>query len=236
VTGLPGAMAFSMLFYDLSAFVITLYARSPFHGYFALVVFHWMFYKAAFGLGPLSNLEYDLYYPLAFTVWTLAGVVFNWTFKHCSLLSRVLNKSKVTGNVAEYAVRMYASLLLLLCVALPYELIPHFSGGIVSLTLAPVACICGHFLISKFRVFQADEGGFGQSPQPPKDLSMAFFMYVFGVFFVSVIVFWLLTDFTAFWQFYTSLILGGVCLLFFVAARFLWMTPKSRAPAYDAVR
>ena len=67
-------MALTMLFYGVAAFIIAAYTRSVTVGFVIMAFFHWVFYKSVFGTGLITPFEYDIYYTLAFTLWTLLGV------------------------------------------------------------------------------------------------------------------------------------------------------------------
>jgi len=218
-------MVFSMLFYNLGAFALTAYTRSPFPGLAALVVFHWMFYKSAFGTDWVSNFNYDLYYPTAFLVWTVAGMAFYWAFGHPSLFRMI---QRGGHNPAEYAVRMVASLLIFLSVPLPFELIDHFSGGILTLLLALFAAAAAYFLLKTFNIMVAyrHKARDGDCKMPP-NVTMDFAVYMAIVYVLTCAVFWPVFTWTSFWQLYLSVIIGGFFIVFFVAAKFLWLGSQS---------
>lgn len=216
-------MAFTMLFYMLNAFIITVYTRSPFPAAAWLVIFHWMFYKSAFGTDWVSNFNYDLYYPVVHLAWTLVGMAFYWAFGHDPLLSCWMI-FRGGYNAAEYAIRVIASLLIFMAVALPFELIAHFSGGILTLLLSLFAAAAAYFLLKTFNVLitYKPKGREDDCKMPP-NVTFDFAAYMGIVFFVTCAVFWPVFTWTSFWQLYISVILAGFFFLLFVAAKFLWL-------------
>jgi len=209
-----------MLFYNLAAFVIAVYTRKPFPGMAFLVVFHWMFYKSVFGTDWVSNFNYDLYYPTAFIVWTVAGLMFCWAFGHPSLFKMI---TRGGHNSAEFAIRMMASLLIFLAVPLPFELIEHFSGGIVTLILAIVAPLIAYYLLKTFNVMMMRKKVGDSECKVPPNVTLDFAIYMGIVYFITCAVFWPVFEWTTFWQLYLSVIIGGFFILFFIAAKFLWL-------------
>lgn len=68
----------TLYFYLVAAFIIGQQARSAGVAAIAFIFYHCEFYRALFGTGWVSEIEYDVYYSLAYVLFAILGWMVSW--------------------------------------------------------------------------------------------------------------------------------------------------------------
>ena len=203
---------FSLAFYTIFSFVITVFSCSPFVSLTACMIFHWMFMYVVFGAGTLSMLDYNLYYPLIMILWTLVGTTFCWMFRHDSLL---VIKVSLENNYLQYTFRVVFAIVLMVCSTLPLELIGKWYAGLISIGLVLLSIIFTYYLLHRTNSFV-----FTNIHNKSSDQTNLFICYYGITCTLVVTMFWILFNYITFDQYYLSGIVGVSCMFCFAGIKF----------------
>lgn len=244
----------SLLFYMCWGFITGFLTRSPAIPAVVYILYHFCFWRPILGTGFLSEIEFDVFYSLAFMMhailgWVLALILAVPTSfvgtKHCPIpctREPAVCKPKSSRRwIVAYIYRFAMSIITIFLMAaatLPFELIPLWLSWLsIILTVLAILIVHIFFLLmfwtrippKKIMDFKAVyiHGNNSCHECPPHDMAPDVVIYL-AIYYIPMILAFCLTFILApwWWQFWTAFIIFGFYMIFYIIARFAWLHPR----------
>lgn len=213
--------------------------------------FHPVFMRSVFGIGMLTEIEFDTYYTLTMLMHALIGYLFARALKlpsvftmcyvklGCPTKDEILTPA-MTWKIFGYRFGMGVLLIMLMTVAtLPFELIEVnliWLGIVLTLILVLIIHVLFFFIYgfrftkaggkrTPFKVMTAPYYHHDPSVTPGQHMDMTIDVMIYmAIYYIpTAVVFMCVVAYTTFWQFWVSLILFGFYLIFIAIAGLAWL-------------
>jgi hypothetical protein len=240
---------YTLMLYMFGGYILGFLSRSLGIPAIAYLIYHAIFYRAVVGPGFLSEIEFDVYYAIAYLLHAQLGRMMAWALDadHVFRLPNIYtlrDGSEHNGRfVTKVLLYRFGMGIMLACViaacALPFEYIP-FSLSILGCFITFICLVLAHLVFYFVWAFGAPMtmnksfkravcpyriGAFKQDDRTGQtDITLDATLYIAIYYIITTFAFGCTYLFMpSFWQFWTSLAIFGFFFIFIIVARVSWL-------------